>query len=388
MIGEHAPLAPSSAPQWGYCSGSVSANFLAADSAAQRTREGEASHWVAAEVLSYWARPDRASVVLCTDFLGFKAPNGVIVDDEMVEGADIFVREVLDVCGKGDLARIRVEERTHASQIHEHCWGTYDAAAFLAPSNVLHVWDYKYGHREVSAVKNYQLICYVAGLANEYPINDQTVVIMHVVQPFCYHAEAPEYEWQRTWSGLQPYIERLRQAAHAAMTAPAMTSGIHCRDCAAVGRCSTARQHCYSIVSYVNEPYAIETMAGPDLACERRILQDGVKVAKARLEAVEDQLRDQVSKGDRSSGLTLQNKKGRVKWLAPIEVVIAYARQFGVDVSRPDVLTPAQTEKKIPADIRPAFKQGMGRLTTQGSSGTSLVPAENSRAVHAFKPQE
>ena len=187
-----------------------------------------------------------------------------------------------------------------------------------------------------------------------------------------------------TYGELLPYIETLREAAERAMTDPTLTPGLHCRDCAAVGRCASARRYGYSIVSYVNEPYQIETMTGPDLASERTILDEGLKVMKARLEAVEDDLRDKIGKGDRSSGLTLQNKQGRRKWTVPAAQVVAFAQQFGADVAKEATDTPAQALKKVPAAAREVFEQALPSLTSQSSTGVSLVPVGNSRTARAF----
>ena len=384
---EHAPLAPSSAEQWGHCSGSVLANLQAPDTSSQRTREGEAAHWVGESVLNEWATRDGRDI-LCSDWIGKTAPNGVVVDEEMAEGADEWVHDVLDVCGNGHLRTIRVEQRTYAPQIHEHCWGTYDTAAFIPDWNELFVWDYKHGHREVSAHENLQLICYVAGLANEYPIDDSTVITMRIVQPYCYHATAPVWTWRVRYAELAPYIESLRVAAHRAMTEPVLTPGVHCRDCAAIGRCASARRYGYSIISYVDEPYQIETMGGPALTSERAILSDGLIVMKARLGAVEDQLRDMIGKGDRSSGLTIQNKQGRKKWNVPTGQVIAFARQFGADIGKQITLTPTQAVKLVPKAAREAFESALPTLTTQASTGVTLVPVENSRTTRAFSQKD
>lgn len=381
----HAPLAPSSAHQWVQCSGSVAANFQAPAKTVQRTREGEAAHWVGEQCLRAMKDKD-SQVLLPSEFIGKPAPNGVVIDDEMAEGAEVYRRTVLDICGNGHLQDMRIEERVACKRVHpDHCWGTPDVAAYLPKENALYIWDYKHGHREVTAVENWQLICYVAGLADVYPINDQTVVVMGVIQPFCYHGNDDGNEWRRTWKGLQPYVETLRQAAERIMGGDtSMTASIHCRDCAAVGRCATARKYSYSVATYANEPYAIETMKGPDLAAERTLLDSAVRVIQARLEAIEDQLKNAISKGDHSSGLTLEVKSGRIVWSASPETVVAFGKQFGIDLSKPGVLTPIQAAKKVPSGIRSIFEEGAKRLTKQSTTGMALVPVENSKSTRAF----
>jgi hypothetical protein len=125
-------------------------------------------------------------------------------------------------------------------------------------------------------------------------------------------------------------------------------------------------------------------MDGPAKAAERMILTDGLKVIRARLEAVEDDLQVDVAKGDRTSGLTIQNKQGRKKWNVPTAQVIAFAQQFGADVAKQATLTPAQAVKRVPKAAREAFEDVLPTLTTQSSTGVTLVPVENSRTTRAF----
>ena len=386
MITEHAPLAPSSAPQWGYCSGSVAANLQAPDVNAARTREGTASHWVGAEVLDHWRRPYETNVpvMLCTDLIGKTAPNGVVIDEEMAEGAEYWVQEVLDVCGDGHLPRLLVEERVNMPDIHPDNWGTEDSSAWIPDLNTLYLWDYKYGHREVDAVENLQLIDYVKGLLNTHMIPPTARVVMRVVQPFCYHAPSTVREWVQTVEQLTPWFEHLSRQAHEAMTCPTMTAGKHCRDCAAISRCSTAKRAGYSVITYAGEPYDISILEGPDLAAERRILTEGLQIVKARLKAVDDELYQQVSDGDKSSGLTLETKQGRLAWTVSPAEAILFAEQFQIDVTKPAARTPTQAIAAASKETRPMFAKAVKAITERPSTGVKLVQVENSKTARAF----
>ena len=385
MITEHAPLAPSSAPQWGYCSGSVVANRDAPDITCERTESGTASHWVAEQALQVHGP-------IVEEFIGKTAPNGVVVDEEMAEGARVYLEDVEAVWAEHNVptSRMFIEQRVEMPHIHPENWGTLDAAIWVPDQDTLYLWDYKFGHREVEAALNMQLINYTAGLMALCPgMNTSTTVIMRVVQPFCYHAPEPIREWITTVDDLQFWFRQLHDKAHQAMgESPKMSSGKHCRDCHAVARCRTARRSTYSVIDYAAEPYEINSMDGADLAAERRILTTGQMIVKARLEAIEDQLHTRIASGDTSSGLTIQAGQGRLKWTATTDQVLALGSQFGADLSKSVPITPVQAIKAVPKPMRGAFEGVIQSITTRPPTGLKLIPVENSRTARAFKSKE
>lgn len=388
-MSEHAPLAPSFAPVWAYCSGAVLASLSAPNNETQQTREGTAAHWVGAECLIAW-RDAEGGCPSTSDWIGEKAPNGVIIDEKMAEGASVLVTDVLAVAQEhGALASIMIEHRVHMPQIHADNWGTLDVCIWFVAGGILYVWDYKHGHRECRAEGNWQMIDYVAGLVNEFQIDghdDQHItVVMRIVQPFCYTGIADVDEWRVQLSELRPHFNHLHAQAHAATTAPTMTSGKHCRDCPAVGTCSISRKGRYAYIDYVNEPYEMDVMDDRSLAVERGILQDGLAAAKARLEAIEDELAHRIGNGKVGSNLALESKPGRLKWTVPTAQAIALAGQFGIDNSIQGVLTPTQTTEKVPAATRPAFKQVLSTMATRPAGSLKLTNASNTIAARAFK---
>jgi len=390
MITEHAPLAPSSAGQWGKCSGSVVANRDAPDLVSERAESGTASHWVAEQLFEASHKGPR---VTPENWLGQTAPNGVVIDEEMIEGATAYYDDVLRIYNEVEDPggeQLFIEKRVHMPHIHPDNWGTLDAALWVPTTDTLYIWDYKFGHREVDAVLNLQLIDYTAGIMQEcHLMNTTTKVVMRVVQPFCYHAPEPIREWVTTVQDLQFWWGKLRDKAKQALgDNPLMSSGTHCRDCAAIARCRTAKRTSYSVIQYANEPYEINSLDGADLAAERHILETGLRIIKARLEAVDDQLHANIASGDISSGLTIKVGQGRLGWSAPVDVVLALGSQFGADLSKSATVTPTQAVKLVPSPLRSAFRQVLPTLTSRPSTGLKLIPADDSPAARAFKSKE
>lgn len=385
MSGQHAPLPPSGAPQWGFCSGSVAASLQAPNFETDDSREGTAAHWCGSECLEAWKSAEPGAP-MCTDWIGKTAPNGVVIDEKMADGAQEWVSDVLMVCQQhGGLRSLLIEHRVHMPQIHDQNWGTLDTALWAEEANTLYLWDYKNGHRENSAYANLQLVDYVAGLLMEIPLRGDITIVMRIVQPFCYQATGAISEWVIKLADLDTYFNILHHQALEAMTNPTFTAGKHCRDCPAIGRCATAKRAGYSVITYAKEPYEINTLSGHELAVERTILSEGLAIIKGRLEAIDDELYDKVSKGDTGSGLTIESKFGNVAWSVPPAQAIALAGQFGVDAAKPGVLTPTQTKNKVPAKMRPAFEKVLKTVSKRPSNGVHLIQAADSRTARAFK---
>lgn len=384
-MSQHARFAPSSAYQWGNCSGSVAAQLPFADRTHPRTVLGDAAHWVVQGSLERGGVP-------CHGFLGVVAPNGVAVDDEIVEGAQIMVDDVMEVVSRlGDEHSVlRIEQRVYMPSIHAQNDGTPDVAFWAPTVGYLFLWDYKHGHREVRAEGNMQLGDYLNGLRDEFDLDDQrTQVVTRIVQPFCYHSPGgPVDEHCGLLADWRPMWNQLKMKAAEADRDPKLSAGPWCRDCKAVGVCPTARRAVYALIDYCNEEYEMDAMSGADLAAERSLLADGLEVAKARLEAIEDTLHHGVLNGDTSSGLTAETKPGRLEWTVEPDVAAGLASQFGVDIRKKAVLTPTQAKAAAPKEIRPLFEKMMGGVTRRPAGPVKLVPVGESKTARAFKRKD
>lgn len=389
----HAILAPSSASVWGRCTGSVNAQRGRPNPETPQSREGTAAHWVMSEVLLNFKHTGRGPL-LASDYIGKTAPNGVVIDEKMAEGAQVIVDDVLKICqSTGSLQSLLVEQRVAMPRIHPENWGTLDVSIPLLERGYLYIWDYKHGHRPVDAAGNEQLIDYVAGLVEMFAIDgamDQHVTVcIRIVQPFAYKASGPVSEWVLRLADLRGAFNLLHAKAHEAMGPnPTLTTGLHCRDCLALADCSAARGMAYNLIDLVNAPFSMDAMTTADKAAERMILREGKAVLDARLEAIEEDLRHRIANGDTTAGLTLESKPGKLEFTVEDNVAAAFALQFGVDISKPGVVTPTQAVTKAPAAIRPAFEQALKAITRRPSGALNLIAATESRTARAFQPRK
>lgn len=397
-MSEHATLPPSGAEQWGHCAGSVKAQAALTSVETEEQRRGTAAHWVGSTVLESFRL---GTVLRCDSFVGRSAPNAIIIDEELAEGAQTWVDSVVDQIDSLSVEmgfdlrdRLLIEHRVYMPQIHPtENWGTLDTALYVPGIRRLFIWDYKNGNRDCQAEGNLQLADYLAGLVEYFQIDSiteqHTEVVARIVQPFCYYSKGPIKEWVFTLSDLRSEWNHLSAQAHEALGPnPRLTTGKWCTDCDAVGVCAAARQAGYNFIDVVKGPYHMDQMAGADLATERLILQDGLSVGKARLEAIEDEIGHRVRKGESDSGLTLETSRGREKWNIPHKQVIALCSQLGVDASTEAVKTPKQTRDSAPKEVRPFLEKIMRNVTGRSPGKLKLVPAEKSKAARAFKQRK
>jgi len=391
-MGAHAFLAPSFAPVWAYCAAAPGvAASCPPQPDTQDTLNGEAVHWLIEQVLS-------VSFASPWQFIGQTAPNGVVIDGQMCEGAEVFINDVHSVLegyrGAGELC---VERRVQASSIHPTLnWGTYDCAYILRHQTSgalykIYLWDYKNGHSEVRNF--YQLVNYVTGIADEDHLpGDQelsVLVSLRIVQPFAYRAGGPVKQWDGTLAELRGQSNVLRnQAEEATGPSPTATPGAHCRYCPGNLRCTSSKALGYSLADLARQPYALEDMPVNALATERQIIKDALEGVKGRLEAIEETLSEAIKNGHPVKGLTLQAAFGREEWTVPPAVVRMVGAQFNVDLSKEAVKTPAQSRSMLKGDAKKKFIEAIKQFTTRPPKGVTLADADDSRTAKAFKPNK
>jgi hypothetical protein len=352
------------------------------------SRAGVAAHWVFAEVLLAF-QGKRNSSLVCSAHIGSTAPNGVVIDEKMAEGAQVMVDDVLDIVKDGHIQRLCIEHRVTMPAIHDQNWGTLDTSLYIPERKALFIWDYKHGHRENKAEGNLQLINYAEGRRQELSFNgiqDQdTTLVLRIVQPFCYHAKGPVDEWVGKLSDIRGPVNILRNKANEAFTNPLMTTGKHCRDCLGIRTCSARRKADYNLIDLVNAPYEMDNMDSRDLAVERQILSDGLAAGKERLEALEAELAHRISNGAADTGLALEATYGRVAWTVPDAQAEALASQFGFSIKTGAIKTPTQAKQAAPTEVRSAFGLILDTVTKRPSGKLKLINADDTIGARAFK---
>lgn len=332
----HAPLAPSSAATRRQCPASKRMQELFPEAEeSQASKDGTAAHWAVSELLH--GRSIDAGLV---------APNGVMLDDEMCEAAEMCAEVVRRDIKQGSI--VRIEEMVNISMIHPHCWGTPDYAVFNPRHLVL--TDFKYGHRFVSEFENWQLIEYAEGLLPVFGIdggNDhETYVTMRIVQPRCYAGGSPVREWTVKASDLRGYANEARlfeSIAADEIDAP-MRVGPNCKDCSARHACPAAQRAAYDAMDLAqrSEPFELDPAA---LGVELRYIDRAIEHLEARRTGLEAQVTIALRQGQAVPHWRLEQGYGRQRWTRPAPEIAALGDMMGVDIAPRKPVTPGQAEK-------------------------------------------
>lgn len=340
MTTGHAFLAPSSAPRWAKCERAPSLEAANPETEeSPESLEGTAAHWVVQVLLQSGQLPA----------LGTQAPNAVAVTREMHDGAHLVKRAVLERIGSDWQHRMFIEtrlpptKRIHVSQ----CWGTPD---YLAWSRLpdgrlkLHIFDFKFGHRIVDVREHEQLVAYAAMAIDQAGANDlQTIVDFTIIQPRAPHRDGPVRSWMVLAADLRGLINRLASQAEAATLpdAKARPDPEACRDCRGRHACDGLQREAFHALAsgYAGGAHDLTPHA---LGLELRSLARGQALLEARVSGLQAQAEAMLRRGDVVPFWKMSSKPGRLAWNRPIQEVQALGAMMGVELSKPDVITPTQ----------------------------------------------
>ena len=387
----HAFLPPSGAGVWVYCPAAPSVWPQYAQITRPRTRLGDAAHWVIEQCLTPWTKPDTKCAVAPAYYKGQTAPNGVVIDDEIVEGAAVMTSEVLALCQRhGALRGLLVEQPLTMPRVHPTVnWGRPDVVIIVWAIKLVIIIDYKHGNRYVPAAGNWQLTNYAEGVAEHLRLNgysDQDWrVEFKIVQPFAYRAEGPVSTWSGTFADLRAPINSLTDAAHRATTDPTLCAGAWCRDCPASGDCAAADRAAGMLLDFLQVPLHVSKKDSRDLATFREQILEARDLLKGIESAVEDEITHRLKSGQVVESLALETTRGRNDWTADPDVVEAVCQQFKVSAKKVALRTPVQVSSDVPAALRDAFAATIQTMTERPVRSVKIVNADDTTAARAFK---
>lgn len=219
----HAILSPSSAGRWFRCPGSLYAAKDVSEIDTSYSKEGATAHALAEFCLKFNKK--------AIDSLGkLMTPNGIYVDDEMVDAIQEYVDTVngikasmsdlliVDIEQKLDFTDIldiaSVKDTPHADTDKFEAFGTADAV--IVGDGELQIHDLKYGKGvQVYAEENTQLLIYALAAYQNYSLCCEiTKISVHIHQPRRSHYS----EYSVTPEELLAFGEKLKEKAIKAYT--------------------------------------------------------------------------------------------------------------------------------------------------------------------------
>ena len=232
-MSDHAYLPPSGASSWSKCAMWATMKQKYREESSSAADEGTAAHWVCWELVGN--RPISP---------GMKAPNGVLVTDEMIEGAELLANTVrLRALVFG--MDLHIEEKLQISSISPRMFGTPDCWALSTDSRHIEIFEYKFGFGFVDEFWNEQGLCYLAGVVDKLcdiwkigpGMLDQFGMLEHsgmsvsftVIQPRCFYSGSPVRTHDFQLCDARSHFNRLANMADAAnLPQPTATTNPHC----------------------------------------------------------------------------------------------------------------------------------------------------------------
>lgn len=323
---------PSSAARWVPCPASVALEARYPDDGppSPARAEGIAAH-------EYLALHLAGVAPAIGDMLG----NGLSVTREMVEGAEMFAKDLADFVVPPEA--LQVEQSLALTSVREDCVARPDFFYVDVARRVVCIWDYKFGHRYVDAFDNWQLALYAAAIAEHHQLEHDWQVRICVVQPRCYS----DMQRVRYWmTDIATVMHKALVASRSArrigdVNAEAAT-GPQCLDCRAKRGCR-AFQAVSQWACDVAADASPRDLSSAELAAELRILQTAAERLKGRIVALEAQAVQEIKLGKHVPGYHLEQARTNEKWTVPDEEVLALGAMLGVDLAKPaSAMTPKQ----------------------------------------------
>lgn len=129
--------------------------------------------------------------------------------------------------------KLLIEEKLHATLVHEELWGTADAV-ILGEHNRMEIVDLKSGAFPVDVRFNYQLMTYGVAALYRYG-NENTVVQLTIVQPNkkSFHKDGTIRSWDIQAHDLDDWAQNILKPAceEALGENPSAKAGDHCKFC-------------------------------------------------------------------------------------------------------------------------------------------------------------
>jgi hypothetical protein len=378
LLRDHAPFPPSSIARIVQCPGSWQlCKQYPPDKTSEDALEGDAAHWVVAQ----WVKGSWPAV-------GDLAPNGVMVTEEMRDGAELWAYETGFEVGVED----HIEEAMPASElIDPDNWGTPDRWTYRPVQipdspfmgGVIKVSDYKFGHRIVEVVDCWQLMNYGYLILDALKMNGfqelHTKFEFCIVQPRGYHIDGPVRRWTVMAHDLRAERNNIRVAIIRAKSENATCHvGTECRDCSAKGHCGTLHRAALTEIDEVGRPTPMDL---PPMALSNtlRMLRRSIDILKARESGLTEVALATIKGGTNVPSFNLRTGQGREVWkISAKEVQDMGDMMGGIVLTEPKAVTPKQAIKMgLDADTVRAFTE-----TRNGE--TKLVEDDGRLARKAF----
>ena len=357
----HALLSPSGASRWARCPGSVEMEKDIPNTTSTHAEYGTGAHEIA-EMSFKSGSP-------AENYLWKKTTNGIEVDEEMVEGVQIY----LDYLNNLNHLNYFIEQRVNYSSWVPNGYGTADYIGMS--DDGITVVDLKFGKGvRVDAQNNYQGLLYALGAYAEFHnLFDFTKVNIVIVQPRLDHIS----EWSITTKELLKWGDFFKKQAALALSdnPPIVPGESQCQWCRAKAVCKPLAEHNLDIATKefaddfskpikVKNPNKLDNVEVASILTQIKLISDWVT-------ALHGYAYDQLNSGNEVPGFKLVEGRSLRKWKdeEEIEKHLLSLELKDDDLYTKKFISPAQAEKLVklvgvkPAELSSFIRKPPGKPT-------------------------
>lgn len=326
--------------------------------------EGIAAHWLIEQ--AYNGR---------TVEIGTKAPNGITITHAIAASVVDFTQHILSRKFRQN-SRHGFEYDCILSSSDE--WRISCRPDFWSfTESILEIDDFKHGFRIVEPQDNWTMIAYALALENELTAAGIYVsnIVLRIHQPRVPHPAGTVREWRLTADELRNFYEYLDHTLR--NLSNTLNTGPQCDKCPNVTICPAVRTASFNAVDVSLTAHS-ENMQDDTIGKELEILTDAEKRIKARKKQLEDLAIYRMKQGAIIPNYALERSFGNNVFKDDFAPEFLSA-MLGVDVTKKDVITPAQAVKAG------ASEQLVKTFSTRKETGLKLTRANaNDRATRMF----
>lgn len=276
-----------------------------------------------------------------TPNFGVNATNGYFVNDDMKFYARETYRNVLESAQGNE---ITTEERIDWMADSTKIRGSYDISFVVG--STLHIEDLKYGWGIVEAKDNWQLLGYAIGQHKrllEKGVYIDTIV-MRIHQPRPYHPEGPIRTWTITLDEMFGYYHQVVGQVRSYYNGGALVTGSACKYCDAAAACPALNKAFHQAVDIVTRDYEEKELTNDDVAKLIAIIERAEDIIEIKSTSIKQLAMSRLQNNQVIPGYGMVQKFGDRAWKPGITAE-TIKMMTGVDITKVDMMSPAQAEK-------------------------------------------
>ena len=344
--GSHSRISPSGMARVVQCPGSVRMEEKYPRPRGDAANEGTRAHSIAAQMLR-------------------GIPSGGTAD----EAVTMYVDDVLSTVEQRSCG-LDIEHKIDISGIMAGMVGTPDAVAKDYIRRDAIIWDFKYGWGLVDEWHNWQGICYIAGIYEQWIEKYE----FRVVQPRPWCNRGRIRRWIVTPSELMPLITIAKNACALALSDnPPLATGRECRYCGALLYCPAAADTAHHALDVTEGFNDIPSM---DYGAALTVLTSAKDIITQRITALEEHIVSQIKAGQQVRGWAMEKTHGRLEWTRPDAEIVFMGTMLGVDLRSDGAKTPKQCERVLSVPVM--------QMLTKQEGKYKLIPDGGNKARQIF----